>query len=93
LRTKQKERKKKDLLFGSQKSMIEFTDLFCFALPLLIVVQPALHHLPLPGADTELPVTATRISDGQNPDLVAFALFTARASLAVEDGALQQRAA
>jgi hypothetical protein len=73
--------------------MIEFTDLFYPALPFFIVVQPALHHLPLPGTDTELPVTATGISNGQNPDLVALALLTARTAFAVENSALQQGAA
>ena len=70
--------------------MIEFTDLFYPALPFFIVVQPALHHLPLSGADTELFVTATRISNGQDPDFMAFALLTARTALAMENGALQQ---
>jgi len=70
--------------------MIEFTDLFHLALPFLIVVQPALHHLPLLRPDTELPVPASRISNGENPDLVTFALLTACATLAVENGALDQ---
>ena len=70
--------------------MIEFADLFHFALPFLIVVEPALHHLALLGPDAELPVTASGISDSQNPDYVTLAGFTARTTLAVEDGAFEQ---
>jgi hypothetical protein len=76
--------------FRSQKSMVKFADLFYLALPFLVVVEPALHHLSLFGADTELPVTATRIGDRQNPDFVAFAPLTARAAFAVEHGTFQQ---
>src|ERR1700740_2133163 len=73
--------------------MIEFTDLFHLALPFLIVVQPALHHLPLLGSDAELLVPTSRISDGENRDLMTFAPLTTGAALAVKDGALDQRTA
>src|ERR1700722_4971854 len=90
LRTKHKKRKKRDLFLGSQKNMVEFTDLFHLALPFPIVVQPVLHHLSLLGPDTELLVATSRISDGEHVHLVSFALFTARTALAMEDGALDQ---
>ena len=73
--------------------MIEFADLLHFALPFLIVVQPALYHIALFGTDAELAVAATRIGNRENPYLMTFALLAARAAPLVEDGPLHQRPA
>jgi len=59
--------RKKKLLLGSQKNVIEFADLFHFALPFLVVVQPLLHHHPLFWPNTELAIAAARLRSVPRP--------------------------
>jgi len=70
--------------------MIQFADLFHLALPFVIVIQPTLDRLALLGANTELAIAPSRVGHGQDPDLVALSCLTARATLAMKDGALEQ---
>jgi hypothetical protein len=83
---KQNPHKKRDLLFNAQKLVVEFADLFHFAFPLLVIIQPALYHLALLRTDTELPIAASWIGDGQYPDLMPGSGIASGASLSMEDG-------
>ena len=83
--------RKKKLLLGSQKNVIEFADLFHFALPFLVVVQPLLHHHPLFWPNTELAIAAARIGYGQYQGPMPFSRRTTRAAFTRKHGSLDQR--
>jgi len=85
------ERKKKNLIVRSQQLLVQLANLLQLILQFLIVFYPALYLLPLIGMQADLLVLSSRVADRKHRHRMPFATRALGASLAVADGAIQQR--
>jgi hypothetical protein len=72
--------------------MIEFADLLEGLPQLVIIAQPAAHLVYLSATEAELPVTAARVADGENPKRVPSTIGADRAAAGMAHRPLDQRA-
>src|ERR1700693_1913328 len=73
--------------------MVPFADAFQVSLPLLVIAQPLAGHRLLLRGKADLFSAAARITNGQNPDGVAFAAGADGTAGGMTDGAMEQGAA
>src|ERR1700679_2205611 len=73
--------------------MVQFADAFQVSLQLPVIAQPLADHRYLCSGKADLLSAAARITDGQNPDRVAFAAGADGTAGGMTDGAMEQGAA
>jgi|ERR1700676_91593 len=73
--------------------MVPFADAFQVSLQLLVIAQPLADHRYLCRGKADLFSAAARITNGQNPDGVAFAAGADGTAGGMTDGAMEQGAA
>src|SRR5580658_3892278 len=73
--------------------MVQFEDAFQVSLQLLVIAQPLADHRYLCRVKADLFGAAAWITDGQNPDRMAFAAGANGTAGGMTDGAMEQGAA
>src|ERR1700733_2750687 len=73
--------------------MVQLADAFQVSLQLPVIAQPLADHRYLCRRKADLFGAAARITDGQNPDRVAFAAGADGTAGGMTDGAMEQGAA
>ena len=73
--------------------MVQLADAFQVSLQLPVIAQPLADHRYLCRGKADLLGAAARITDGQNPDRVAFAAGADGTAGGMTDGAMEQGAA
>jgi len=84
--------RKKELLLSSQQQLVQLANLFQLVLQLLVVLYPTLDLFTLFGMQADLPVFSPCIAHGKYGHRMPLAARTLGTSLAVADGAVEQRA-